>query len=229
MPDPALRESIRVQNGTMPLLDKHLARLATGGCSEEVVEQVRVAANTAAEEWPMDYGFMSITVALDDFASIMIRPKKSSILVEGNPIAELIETDVPELPPGAAKPAARSFWDGALAKAQLKGANIAILVNHEGHIFDGSQASVWLRFGDVLVTPPSPPALAGVSREVVIERAGDLGYRVEERVVTVQDYESAEEVFLSTAVGGVASVRGREGEAVEKLKVVFDEIFGIAG
>ena len=228
MPEQNLRETIRVQDGKTPLLERHLARLKAGGCSDEVIEEVRTTASTAATEWPMDYCRMSVTVTTDDVVQATMRPTKSSIDVEGNPVAHTIKTATPSLPQGAAKPANRTFWDQALGKVAMKGAHVAIMVDDEGNIIDGSQATVWVRFGDTLATPPAPPALAGISRAVILDEAESLGYSVEERPVSTEEYESADEAFLSTAVGGVRSVRGREGEAAEKLGALFDRIFGIA-
>ncbi len=227
MPDPALREVMRLQNGKFPLLEKHIDRLRSGGCSDEVIKSLRNALDHTASDWQLDYAKVTVSVTTDDTIATTAQFVKSTILVEGNPVAEIVESDIPTLPPGAAKPDNRYLWDQALAKAKMKGAHIAIMVDHEGHIIDGSQATVWLRFGDTLVTPPAPPALAGVSREVIMEHADEFGHKVEEREVTVDEYEKADEVFVSTALGGVAPIRGREGEAAQTYKALFDEIFGI--
>jgi len=48
-----------------------------------------------------------------------------------------------------------------------------------------------------------------VAREVVFDRAAAHGLTALERPLTLADYESADEVFLSNAVGGL--VRARKG------------------
>ena len=87
------------------------------------------------------------------------------------------------------------------------GVNPAGSVGETGTVFVGSTATVWLLQGDTLSTPPAPPAVAGVAREAVFDMASDHGLEAVERQLTIADYESADEVFLSNAVGGLVRAR----------------------
>ena len=98
--------------------------------------------------------------------------------------------------------------------AERLGADQALLVDANGTLVDGSTATVWLLHGDRLSTTPAPPAVAGVAREVVFDMAGDFGLNAVERPLTLADFESADEVFLSNAVGGL--VRARRGPAASR-------------
>jgi branched-chain amino acid aminotransferase len=225
----ALRETARVQDGRVPLLEHHLARLAAGGCDAETVARARAAMAEAAEGWPEPYGRLQALVETDGRVVVDVSDRPSTISIAGGPVAVLVECDIPRLPPGAAKPADRSSWDAALALAQHAGGDVAVMVDHEGRIIDGSQATVWCLFGDRLLTPPSPPALAGVSRAVVFDMAPGLGLTPEERTLAPKDFRSAEEAGFSTAVAGVVAVRGRGGPAMEALAKGFGERFGTHG
>ena len=115
----ALRETIRVQGGRIPLLPRHLARLEAGGCDSSVLEAVRARALEAAAGWPQAYGRMTLVVDTDATVTCEIADRPSTIQVPGGPSVALVESETPVLPPGAAKPADRAFWDEALHAAQL--------------------------------------------------------------------------------------------------------------
>jgi branched-subunit amino acid aminotransferase/4-amino-4-deoxychorismate lyase len=225
----ALRETARVQDGRVPLLEHHLARLAAGGCDDEVVGRARTEMLDAAAEWPEAYGRMQALVQTDGSVSVEVTDRPSTISIAGGPVAVLVESDVPHLPPGAAKPADRSAWDAALKLAHEAGGDVAVLVDHDSRLIDGSQATIWLLFGDRLLTPPSPPALAGVSRAIVLEIAVEVGVRAAEAELGPRELEEAEEAAFSTAVAGVVPIRDRGGPVTAALAARFDELFHAQG
>jgi len=220
-----LRETIRVQDGRMPLLGMHLERLSAGGCDETTVEAAAAEALKAVKAWPHAYGRMALHVAVDGRVWAEITSASSMIDVAGGPRIAFVATDVPQLPPGGAKPEDRSFWDRALELARLDGADVAVLVSPEGSVFDTSHATLWVRRDDRLLTPPSPPALAGVSRRAVFGIAPSLGFSAEEYPLAVSDVQSAEEVILTTAVAGAIAVRGRGGRVAGILRAHFERLF----
>jgi len=220
----ALRETIRVQDGRVPLLERHLARLHAGGCDEQVLAGVREAAERAAREWEPPYGRMTLEVGRDGSVTVAVTGRPSVIDVPGGPRIAFVTTPVPHLPPGAAKPADRGQWDRAFEKVCGE-ADVAVLVSSAGGVIDTSHATLWVRRGGMLLTPPSPPALAGVSRGVVFELGPGLGYDVVEVPLTPEEVDSADEVLLTTAVAGARGVRGRGGEAASALSTAFDRLF----
>lgn len=224
----ALKETIRVQGGRVPLVGRHLARLEAGGCEPAVLARVRDEIERVASRWDEDYGRMTAVLGVDESVEVQITSRPSSIDVPGGPRVALVETAVPPLPPGAAKPADRTFWDEALATARREHADpvdAAVLVSPQGTLIDASQASVWLCFGTRLLTPPSPPALAGVSRRVVFDLAPTLALSAEETVLTPEDYETADEVFLTTAVAGAVAIRGRGGPVSDRVAEAFGRLW----
>ncbi|MDO9108578.1 MAG: aminotransferase class IV [Coriobacteriia bacterium] len=222
----ALRETMRVQDGRVPLLARHLARLKSGGCPESVLAAAADSVRDAARRWAEPYGRMTLLVGTDGTIEVETSGKPSTIDVPGGPLIAVVECVAPPLPPGAAKPADRSPWDKPLGVAQRLGADVAVLVSPEGLIIDTSQATIWLFLDGVLVTPPSPPALAGVSRGVVLDAAEALGIHAEEGEITLADLANADEVILTTAVAGARAVRERGGAVAEKLSAAFDTLFG---
>jgi len=168
---------------------------------------------------------MSLRVAVDGSVRVEVTTSPSSINVLGGPRIALVTSEEPHLPPGGAKPEDRSFWDRALEQARRAGADVAVLVSPVGHVIDTSQATLWLCRGDRLLTPPSPPALAGVSRRVVLDFAASLGLRVEEKLLFVEDMDTSDEVLLTTAVAGAVAVRDRGGPVTEALAKMFAQVF----
>lgn len=221
----ALRETMRVQDGRIPLLPRHLARLEAGGCPSAVVSSAGAAARHAAAEWREPYGRMALVVTTDGAIQIETSDHPSTIDIPGGPTIAIVESEAPALPPGAAKPADRSPWDAPLAVARRLGADVAVLVSSEGLLIDTSQATLWLVREGRLATPLSPPALAGVSRGVVLDAAPALGLTAEETALTLADLAAADEVILTTAVAGARAVRDRGGPVAEKLTAAFETLF----
>jgi len=213
MPPPvALRETMRVVNGCAPLLGRHLTRLASGGAGPSTLARVRdaVADQLASPEAHGLYARLGVTVTPDGEVAAGITTQPSSLDVSGGPvIVPITVAEQPALPLGAAKPAARRYWDRAHREAGRRGAHQALLVTSDGELIDGSTSTVWLLHDDTLSTPPAPPAVAGVLRELVFDRASAHGLHVVERPLTLTSFESADEVWLSNAVGGlVRATRG---------------------
>jgi branched-subunit amino acid aminotransferase/4-amino-4-deoxychorismate lyase len=220
----ALRETIRVQDGRLPLLERHLARLAAGGCDAATLARARSVAEDVASGWQEPYGRMSLVVSIDGELSAEVSGRPSVIDVPGGPRIALVTAPEPHLPQGAAKPADRSQWDDAYERVRDV-ADVAVLVSADGHLIDTSHATLWIVGDRRLLTPPSPPALAGVSRGVVFDVAAALGYEAAEAPLTPADLDSAEEVFLTTAVAGARPVRGRGGPAAAALGKAFERLF----
>lgn len=101
----------------------------------------------------------------------------------------------------------RGRWDVARERAQELGADDALLVDAEGHVLETAVANIWVRHKGVLLTPPAPSrCLPGVMRRWLLERGGDLGVRVRECDLGIDDVAAADEVFVSNSVRGFRRV-----------------------
>jgi para-aminobenzoate synthetase/4-amino-4-deoxychorismate lyase len=226
VPQVALRETMRVVSGCVPLLDLHLARLASGGCGPSVLARVRGAIADEARmagEAPTRLG---VTVTPDGAVAAGVSFEPSSLAVEGGPRLAPVEVQAaPALPLAAAKPAGRRYWDRAHRAAKLAGADQAALRLPDGTLIDGSTATLWIVREGELLTPPAPPAVAGVAREAVFDAAGIAGVEAAESALTLADLERADEVWLSNALGGFVPVRGRSGPVGERVTQAFWALF----
>ncbi len=227
-PAVTLLETCRIAFGRVPLLDRHLARLAAGGCGPSLLALARERVTTALEaiDSALAYGRLRVLVHPNREVEAVADSRLSTLDVDGGPALVLHSiARAPELPRGAAKPAERSLWDLAHAAAAAKGGQQAVLTMPDGTLVDGSTATLWLRFGDTLLTPHAPPAVDGVGRGVVYDLAPGLGYKAGEAGLTAGDLERAEEVLLSNALAGVVPVRGRGGSAAKALRKAFDSVW----
>ncbi|PKQ15309.1 MAG: hypothetical protein CVT67_10415 [Actinobacteria bacterium HGW-Actinobacteria-7] len=227
-PSVALRETMRVSSRRVPLLDRHLARLAGGGAGPTVLARVRaaVAAQLDRPEAALPYARLGITATPDGEVAAGLTTEESSLAVEGGPRIALVEVaQAPVLPECAAKPASRRYWDRAHRVARARGADQAILVGPDGRIIDGSTATVWLVVDGALRTPPAPPAVAGVARSLIFDLAAQHGLEATEANLDSRDLELADEVFLSNAVGLVVPVRNRGGIVCATLTRLVADLF----
>jgi branched-subunit amino acid aminotransferase/4-amino-4-deoxychorismate lyase len=223
---PVLRETVRLVDSRLPLLRFHLERLAEGGIPAEELSAVETAALAAARSAPPAARKLQVVVAPGGRLAVRVSAEASSLDVPGGPaIVPVTVRRLPVLPPHAAKPASRGYWDGPQHAAELRGGQQAVLVTPAGDVIDGGTASVWAVLGRTLVTPPAPPAVAGVARRVILrELAPALGLRTEVRHLTLAELLAADEVLLSNAVGGVVPARGKGGRTAEQLSVAFVEL-----
>lgn len=86
----------------------------------------------------------------------------------------------------------------AAQKAREANAIEAILVQ-DGIAWEGTKANLFaFRDGVVRTAPRGPRILPGVTRAAAVEAAARLGFRVEERPLSVEELFSSQEVFLAS-------------------------------
>jgi len=95
-----------------------------------------------------------------------------------------------------------------------------IVFVQDGMAIEGSHNNFFTVFGDTVVTHPlSNQILPGITREVVLELAGRLGYPVEERPVTVRDMHAADEAFHSGTLSEIKPCVEVDGKPIGGGKV----------
>ncbi len=107
----------------------------------------------------------------------------------------------------------------------------AVLLNHEGHVGEGSGENIFVvRDGELGTPPTSDGCLAGVTRNSVMTMARDLGYTVTERSLVRTDLYLADEVFFTGTAAEVTPIRevddrvvgeGRRGQVTKSLQDAF--------
>jgi len=129
--------------------------------------------------------------------------------------------------------AAGQYLNSILAKTESANAGYdeAILLDPQGCVSEGSGENVFIVRDGVLITPGHTSSiLDGITRGAVIQIAGDLGYRVEERPVARSELYLADEVFLTGTAAELVPVRevddhviGEPGEVTRVIQAKFED------
>lgn len=79
-----------------------------------------------------------------------------------------------------------------------------LLLNDQGMIAEASSSNIFMVKDGQLITPAlSQGCVEGVMRTVVMELAGDIGMRVKETSIALNELNDADEVLLTNAIQGV--------------------------
>jgi len=127
-----------------------------------------------------------------------------------------------------------SWLNNILARREAKEADEAILLNERGFLCEGSTCNIFLISKGKLITPSvNSGCLPGITRQVVIELARELGIKFAERKVRLEELLRADEAFLSssvielmplTKVNGKSIGRGKRGKITEGLMAAYREL-----
>jgi len=100
----------------------------------------------------------------------------------------------------------------ALGHAGRLGFEETLFFNTSGHLCEAATANVFLVSNGKLITPSlASGCLPGITREVVIGMAARAGILCEERDVTMDDLQSADELFLTSSIRGVMCISRVDG------------------
>ena len=103
----------------------------------------------------------------------------------------------------------------AEAEARRRGADDAVFVDPDGVVLEGPVTNWWWRRGSTLYTPALELGiLAGVTRAVLLESAGTLGYEVQEGAFPCAELAAADEAFTSSSVRELLPVVELDGRRI---------------
>ena len=138
-----------------------------------------------------------------------------------------------------------SYWPRIreLQVASRMGAGESLWFSVTNHLACGSVSNVFLVWNDQLLTPfargeeeenaLAAPVLPGITRSAIIELAEAMDIPVVRRMITIEDVEAADELFLTNSSWGVLPVvaleririgEGRVGELTRRLRAQWQEL-----
>jgi branched-chain amino acid aminotransferase len=95
----------------------------------------------------------------------------------------------------------------AMQEALRAGADEALMRNQDGDLAECSQSNIFLVRGGAVLTPPlAAGLLPGITREFVMELAGELGVPAREQRLTPDDLRTADEAFITGTTREVTPV-----------------------
>jgi branched-chain amino acid aminotransferase len=114
------------------------------------------------------------------------------------------------------------YVNSSLAKMEAleKGFDEAILLDLNGYVCEGPGENIFIVEGGVIKTPPLHAAiLQGIRRRSVLEVAKDMGFKVEETMLTRSQLYLADEVFFTGTATEIAAVTEIDGRSIGEGKV----------
>ena len=104
----------------------------------------------------------------------------------------------------------------AFDHARRLGFQETLFLNTVGQLCEAATANLFLVKNGRLLTPPlASGCLPGITREVVIELAKNLGIDCEETALFPADLDAAEEIFLTTSIRGITGLSRLDSRSLE--------------
>ena len=104
-----------------------------------------------------------------------------------------------------------NFLNNILAKRESidRGAYEAIMLNHNGHVAEGTISNIFFVKDNILCTPATGVGiLDGITRRIILDAARELGIKVKEGRFRPEDLYNADEVFISNTTMEVMPISG---------------------
>lgn len=232
-----LFEGIRLRQGKLLWLDRHLARLARGATAIGMTLPLPTAQigdvvgeTLRAHGQPEAYMRLLVTRGEGELGVDPTSCPKPSLICLAARISlfsdeqrseglALVTASQRRPDPDVLDPSVKSlnYLGSVLAKLEAKqaGADDALMLNKQGQVAEASVANVFAVHDDVLSTPPViAGCLPGINRAAVMHLAPSLGLAVRECSLGRADLLGADEVFLTGSGAGVIGVRSLDGRPI---------------
>jgi branched-chain amino acid aminotransferase len=138
--------------------------------------------------------------------------------------AEVMVTATRRTSPSMLSPRAKmhNYLNMIVAEMPVKASNPeawAVLLDENGNLAEGMGSNIFVVRDGRLLTPRDRYVLPGVSRQMTIDLAGELGIPCEQRDLDMFDAETADEMFLTSTSLCILPVRSFNGGIVADGKV----------
>lgn len=118
----------------------------------------------------------------------------------------------------------------AFQEAHENGYDEALLLDSEGYVAEGSAENIFIVRNGIIYTPDLTSALEGITRDTIIELAGECGYTVKEKRITRDEVYIADEAFFTGTAAEVTPIReldnrkigsGTKGPVTDRLQSLY--------
>jgi branched-chain amino acid aminotransferase len=256
----AVWEGLRVYDGRIFRLDAHLARLRASAralafeqipSDEEITEEIRrtLAANGMRDgvhvRLTLTRG-VKITSGMDprlnrSGATLIVLAEFKEPVYDASGIT-LITASVRRPAPDCLDPKIHhnNLLPSILAKieANVAGADDAVMLDHRGFIAETNATHIFLVTGGTLATPTTVSCPEGITRGAVLDLAAAAGIATRTGDYTLPELYTADEVFVTGTMGGLAPVvrvdgrvigDGTQGPVTKRLTALFADLTATTG
>jgi branched-chain amino acid aminotransferase len=193
---------------TMEVLERNLPLL---GDNEDYWASQRVSRGVRQDLG----GLSNPTVVIETFPLPL--KQRASLYKDG---LQLVTPSVRRTPPVSQSPRAKvhNYINIVQADLEVKSQNpnaSALMLDINGNLCEGMGANLFLVKDGEMFTPHEQYILAGISRQVTIDLANELGINVKEKNLDLYDAYTADEIFVTSTsycICPVASVNGSKPE-----------------
>jgi len=232
----AVWEGLRLYDGRIFRLAEHLARLRRSATAlaftsvpsdQEITEQIRrtVQANGMTDNVHIR---LTLTRGVKITSGMDPRLNQSGptliVLAEHKPPVydqsgiTLITSSVRRTPPDSLDPKIHhnNLLTSILAKIEANnaGADDAVMLDHRGFIAETNATNIFLVTDGLLATPTAAACPEGITRAAVLELAADAGIPHLVGDYSLTELYTADEVFVTGTMGGIAPVISVDGRVV---------------
>jgi branched-chain amino acid aminotransferase len=231
----AVWEGIRVYNGKIFSLDKHLERLVHSAHALDFknipdIDFVKNAIFKTLEANGMTDGVhIRLTLTRGEKITSGMDPRLNTkgctliVLAEWKP--PVYEKEM-KLITGSIRRNSPMFLDSkihhnnllnnilAKIEANLAGADEAIMLDQHGFVSECNSVNIFMIKNGKVFTPTPDNCLPGITRGLVLEIARENGIKAEERNLSVTEFYNADEVFTTGTMGELVKVTEIDGRQV---------------
>ena len=256
----AVWEGLRLYHGRIFRLGEHLARLRRSAAAlafasvpsdEEITTQIRrtLRANAMTDNVHVR---LTLTRGVKITSGMDPRLNQSGptliVLAEHKPPVydfsgiTLITSSVRRTPPDSLDPKIHhaNLLTSILAKVEANnaGADDAVMLDHRGFVAETNATNIFLVTGGLLATPAAAACPEGITRAAVLELAAAAGLPHATGDYSLAELYTADEVFVTGTMGGIAPVisldgrpigPGKPGPVTQRLAGLFAELTASTG
>jgi para-aminobenzoate synthetase component 1 len=218
-------ETIRADNGHLPLLARHRDRwekswralfgqtppdVTWEAVIRQVLEHNRLMRTTAAVRLTAAWGQPSVPPGYHLF--VTAQPYRHRLDILGTPGLRLFTYPEPRQTPLADhKTLNYLFYRQAGQWAKDRGADEAVITNPDGTLSETNTANLLVVDGNTVCRPRSAHVLPGVMESCALETLGAMGYRIRHRPLYPVNLYDADQVLLTNALMGCVPATALDG------------------
>ncbi len=123
----------------------------------------------------------------------------------------------------------------AKIEANYSGADDALMLDYSGFVSETNATNIFMAKKNILLTPYADSCLPGITRGIVLKIAKELDIEYKERNISLSEFYNADEVFTTGTMGELTPVTEIDGRKIENksnselFKKIYSEFRDMTG